>query len=62
MVACRILKVQQANLETQRARLAVDSGPALYLPKLFGSDNAEPMVRLITARCSAARASPGAAS
>lgn len=43
------LRVQQANLEAQRARITADVGPALDLAKLFGSDDTEAVVRLITA-------------
>jgi hypothetical protein len=43
------LKNQRAAIEARRARVASESGPALYIAKLFGSDNTEGMVRLITA-------------
>jgi signal transduction histidine kinase len=43
------LKVEQVNVDAQRARLANESGPALYLAKLFGSNDTEAMVRRITA-------------
>jgi hypothetical protein len=43
------LKVQQANVDAQRARVTAEAGPALYLAKLFGSNNTEAMVRFITA-------------
>jgi uncharacterized protein involved in exopolysaccharide biosynthesis len=39
------LKVQQATVETQRARVTTEAGPALYLAKLFGSNDTERMVR-----------------
>jgi hypothetical protein len=42
------LKVQQANVEAERARLTAEAGPALYA-KLFASDDTEAVVRLITA-------------
>lgn len=42
------LRVEQADVEARRVRVASESGPALYLAKLFGSDNTEGMVRLIT--------------
>jgi hypothetical protein len=31
------LKVQEANVDAQRARVTAEAGPALYLAKLFGS-------------------------
>jgi hypothetical protein len=43
------LKVQQVNVNAQRARITAEAGPALYLAKLFGSNDTEAMVRLITA-------------
>jgi hypothetical protein len=43
------LKVQRANVEAQRARVTAEAGPALYLAKLFGSDDTEAVVRVITA-------------
>jgi hypothetical protein len=43
------LKVQQANVDARRARVTAEAGPALYLAKLFGSNDTEGMVRLITA-------------
>jgi hypothetical protein len=43
------LKVEQANVDAQRAKVTSESGPALYLAKLFGSDDTEAMVRRITA-------------
>jgi hypothetical protein len=43
------LRVELAGIEARRSRVASESGPALYLAKLFGSDNTEGMVRLITA-------------
>jgi hypothetical protein len=43
------LRVEQAGVEARRVRVANESGPALYLAKLFGSDNTEGTVRLITA-------------
>jgi hypothetical protein len=43
------LKVQEANVEAQRARVTAEAGPALYLAKLFGSNDTEAIVRLITA-------------
>jgi hypothetical protein len=42
-------KIQQADIDAQRARVTAEAGPALYLAKLFGSDDMEAMVRLITA-------------
>ena len=46
---CPSVKVQQANVEAQRARITAEVGPALYLAKLFGSNDTEAVVRLITA-------------
>jgi hypothetical protein len=43
------LKVQDAGVEAQRARVTAEAGPALYLAKLFGSDDTEAIVRFITA-------------
>jgi hypothetical protein len=43
------LKVAQAGILARRATVAAEVGPALYLAKLFGSDDSEAMVRLITA-------------
>jgi hypothetical protein len=43
------LKVQEANVDAQRARVTAEAGPALYLAKLFGSNDTEAVVRLITA-------------
>jgi hypothetical protein len=43
------LKVQQADVDAQRARVTAEAGPALYLAKLFGSNDTEAVVRLITA-------------
>jgi hypothetical protein len=43
------LKVQQANVEAQRASVTAEAGPALYLAKQFGSNDTEAVVRLITA-------------
>jgi len=43
------LRVEQANVEAKRARVAGEAGPALYVAKLFGSDDTEATVRLITA-------------
>jgi hypothetical protein len=43
------LKVQQADVDAQRARVIAEAGPALYLAKLFGSNDTEAVVRLITA-------------
>lgn len=43
------LRVEQAGIEAQRASVANETGPALYLAKLFGSDDTEGTVRLITA-------------
>jgi hypothetical protein len=43
------LKVQQANIEAQRARVTAEAGLALYLAKLFDSNDTEAMVKLITA-------------
>jgi hypothetical protein len=43
------LRVEQAGVEARQSRVDSESGPALYLAKLFGSDNTEGMVRLITA-------------
>jgi hypothetical protein len=43
------LKVQQADIEAQRARVTAEAGPALYLAKLFGSNDTEAIVRVITA-------------
>jgi hypothetical protein len=41
--------MQQANVEAQRARVTAEASPAFYLAKLFGSDDTETVVRLITA-------------
>jgi hypothetical protein len=43
------LKVQQANVDAQRARVTAEARPALYLAKLFASNDTEAVVRLITA-------------
>jgi hypothetical protein len=43
------LKVELSGVEAQRARVAGEAGPALYLARLFGSDDTEGMVRIITA-------------
>jgi hypothetical protein len=43
------LKVQQANVNAQRTRIIAEAGPALYLAKLFGSNDTEATVRLIMA-------------
>jgi hypothetical protein len=43
------LKVQQANVNAQRTRITAEAGPALYLAKLFGSNDTEATVRLIMA-------------
>jgi hypothetical protein len=43
------LKVEEAGITGQRARVANEAGPALYLAKLFGSEDTEGTVRLITA-------------
>lgn len=43
------LRVEQAGVEAQRVRLAGEAGPALYLTKLFGSDDTEATIRFITA-------------
>jgi hypothetical protein len=43
------LKVEQAGIEAPRTRIAGEVGPALYLAKLFGSDDTEAAARLITA-------------
>jgi hypothetical protein len=43
------LKVQEANVDAQRARVTAEAGPALYLAKLFNVGDPEAMVRLITA-------------
>jgi hypothetical protein len=43
------LKVQQASVEARRARVTAEAGPALYLARLFGSNDTEAVVRLITA-------------
>jgi hypothetical protein len=40
------LKVQQANVEGQRARITAVAGAALCLAKLFGSDDTEAMARV----------------
>lgn len=37
------------NVEALRARITTEAGPALYLAKLFGSDDTKAMLRLITA-------------
>jgi hypothetical protein len=41
--------VQRANVDAQRARVTAEAGPALYLAKLFGSNDTEAVVRLIKA-------------
>jgi hypothetical protein len=38
--------MQQPNVEAQRARVAAKAGPALYLAKLFGSNDTEAVVRV----------------
>jgi hypothetical protein len=43
------LKVQQAEIEAQRVRIAADAGPARYLAQLFGSNDTEGAIRMITA-------------
>jgi hypothetical protein len=43
------LKVQQASVDARHARGTAEAGPALYLAKLFGSNDTEAVVRLITA-------------
>jgi hypothetical protein len=43
------MRVEQASVEARRVRIASEAGPALYLAKLFGSDDTEGTVRLITA-------------
>ena len=43
------LKVAQAGVEAQRARIAIEDGPATYLARLFGTSDPELMVRLIAA-------------
>jgi hypothetical protein len=43
------LRVEQAGIEARRARVASDSGPALYLAKLFRSNDTEGAVRIVTA-------------
>jgi hypothetical protein len=43
------LKVEEADITGQRAHVANEAGPALYLAKLFGSEDTEGTVRLITA-------------
>jgi hypothetical protein len=43
------LKVRQATVGAQHARVTAEAGPALYLAKLFGSNDTEAIVRLITA-------------
>jgi hypothetical protein len=43
------LKVQQANVDVQRARVTAEAGPALYLAKLLNVGDPEAMVRVITA-------------
>jgi hypothetical protein len=42
------LRVQQADIEMHRQQVAAEVGPALYLAKLFGSDDVEAAIRLIT--------------
>jgi hypothetical protein len=41
--------VQQAKIDAQRGRITAEAGLARYLAKLFGSDDTEAVVRLITA-------------
>jgi hypothetical protein len=43
------LRIDEIGIEAQRANLSSESGPALYLANLFGSDNIEGTVRVITA-------------
>jgi hypothetical protein len=43
------LKVELSAIDRQRASVASESGPANYIAKLFGSDDTENVVRLITA-------------
>jgi hypothetical protein len=40
------LKLQEAGSRERRAGITAEAGAALYLAKLFGSDDAEAMVRL----------------
>jgi hypothetical protein len=49
LTAPAAFKVQQANVEAQRARVTGRTGPALYLAKLFGTEDTESVVRQITA-------------
>jgi hypothetical protein len=51
------LKVQQADVDAQRARVTAEAGPALYLAKLFGSNDTEAIVR-VDHRAAGARARP----
>jgi hypothetical protein len=39
----------EAGIGAQRGRITAEASPALYLAKLFGSNDTEAMVRLITA-------------
>jgi hypothetical protein len=41
------LKVQQANVDAQRARVTAEAGPVLYLAKPFGSNDTEAVAQLI---------------
>jgi hypothetical protein len=43
------LRVEQAGIDARRSRVASEAGPALYLAKLFGSDDTEGVVRMVTA-------------
>jgi hypothetical protein len=43
------LRVPQAAIEAQRARVAAEVGPALCLAKLFGSEDTKGAMRPITA-------------
>jgi hypothetical protein len=42
------LRAQEAEIDAQRQRLATEVGPALYLAALFGSDDIDRAIRLIT--------------
>jgi hypothetical protein len=41
--------LQEAGSQERRAGITAEAGSALYLAELFGSNDAEAMVRLITA-------------
>jgi hypothetical protein len=42
------LRVQQAGIDAHRQQVVAEVGPALYIAKLFGSDDIDAAIRLIT--------------